>query len=62
MQKTITYVRRILPQESKRVPAPRLGRHVTTVPTASRQTPPFQGSIAVPVNPVLPPSRISQPQ
>lgn len=62
MQKTISYVRRILPQESKRVPAPRLGSHASPPQTSVRQTPPFQGSIAVPVNPVLPPSRISQPR
>jgi hypothetical protein len=62
MQKPISYTRRTLPQESKRVPAPRLGQLLNVPQAVTRPTPPFQGSGPHPVNPVLPSTRISAPQ
>lgn len=62
MPKTIPYVRRVLPLESKRVPVCLHGQGTPNVPVAVKNTPPFQGSGALPEAPAVPPSRVSAPR
>ena len=62
MPKKVTYSRRTLPQESKRIPPPRLGTTLPLPQMTLKKTPPFQGPGPIPVNLVLPVSRISAPR
>ncbi len=62
MPKTISYVRRILPFESKRVPTPPHGQSTSNPSPSGKQPPSFQGSGTLPEAPAIPASRISAPR
>jgi len=62
MPKTISYVRRILPFESKRVPTPPHGQSTSNSSTTAKQPSSLPGSGTIPEAPAIPASRISAPR
>jgi len=62
MTRRISYTRRSLPQESKRIPPPRLGQPVDRPYVPQKRALPFKGSQALPLmTTVIPASRITAP-
>jgi len=63
MTDRISYTRRTLPQESKQVPPPRLGRLAEPRPLAPKKDLPATGSDPLPLfTAVIPSTRISTPR
>jgi|APIni6443716594_1056825.scaffolds.fasta_scaffold114627_3 hypothetical protein len=63
MAKRMSYTRRALPQESKQVPPPRLGRQPELQPTTLRKGLPPHGSETLPLlTAVIPATRIATPR
>jgi hypothetical protein len=63
MMRAIGYTRRTLPQESKRVPPPRMGQPVDLPQVPQKKAASFKGSEAFPLmTTVIPASRISAPR
>lgn len=62
MTDRISYTRRALPQESKQIPPPRLGRPHEPQPPAPKRDLPPNGSDALPLfTAVIPSTRIATP-
>lgn len=63
MMRTIGYTRRTLPQESKRVPPPRMGLPNELPQVPQKKAASFKGSEAFPLmSTVIPASRITAPR